>query len=187
MDLHWDADRLLFSQSDRTNWKLWEIRIDGTHVRQVSRMPDDVDCFDACCLPNGQIVFGSIASWQGVPWRDDEARVANLYVMNADGSRVRQLCFDQNHDLHPCVLSDGQVLYHRGDSAGIDHLFRRLLMAMNPDGAGQHAVYGSNSRLAHSLCFPQPLPLSDRHFLVACRPTRRWWSRPSTRRARPCN
>ncbi len=104
MDLHWDANRLLFTQSDATNWKLWEVHTDGTALRQVSQMPDDVDGFDACCLPDGRIVFGSTASYQGVPCRNGEKRVANLYVMNADGSGVRQLCFDQSHDLHPCVL-----------------------------------------------------------------------------------
>ncbi|MEN6334463.1 MAG: hypothetical protein ABFE01_09395 [Phycisphaerales bacterium] len=158
IDLHWNADRFLFTQSDAANWKLWEIRADGTGLRQVSHMPDDVDCFDACYLPEGRIVFGSTASWQGVPFSRGEKRVANLYAMNADGSGVRHLCFDQSHDLHPCVLSDGQVLYHRWESLGIDHTLRRLLMAMNPDGTGQHAVYGSNSQLANSLYFPRPLP-----------------------------
>jgi hypothetical protein len=158
IDLHWDADRLLFTQSDAANWKLWEIHTDGTGLRQVSQMPDDVDSFDACYLPDGRIIFGSTASWQAVPWSSDEKRVASLYVMNADGSGVRQLCFDQSHDLYPCVLADGQVLYHRWDSTGINHLFRRLLMAMNPDGTGQRAVYGSNSRLPNSLYFPKPLP-----------------------------
>ena len=40
---------------------------DGTGLRQVSQMPDDVDCFDACYLPDGRIVFGSTASYQAVP------------------------------------------------------------------------------------------------------------------------
>ena len=157
-DLHWDADRLLFTRSDRANWKLWEIRTDGTALRQVSQMPDDVDSFDACYLPDGRIVFGSTASYQAVPCWHGLKWVSNLYLMNADGSGVRQLCFDQDHDLHPCVLPDGQVLYHRWDYTGIGHVFLRQLMAMNPDGTGQHAVYGSNSWFPNSLYFPRPLP-----------------------------
>ncbi len=42
-DLHWDAERLLFTQSDATNWKVFELRTDGSGLRQVSVMPDDVD------------------------------------------------------------------------------------------------------------------------------------------------
>ncbi|HNS20846.1 MAG TPA: SUMF1/EgtB/PvdO family nonheme iron enzyme [Sedimentisphaerales bacterium] len=158
MDLHWDADRLLFTQSDAAKWKLWEIRVDGTGLRQVSRMPDDVDSFDACYLPSGQIVFGSTASYQAVPFGDGVNPVASLYVMDADGSGVRQLCFDQDHDLHPCVLANGQVLYSRWDRAGVNHLFLRLLMAMNPDGTAQRAVYGGNSWFPNALFFPRPLP-----------------------------
>jgi len=161
MDLHWDADRLLFTQSDRTNWKLWEIRAEGTGLRQVSQMPDDVDSFDACYLPDGRIVFGSTASYQAVPCWHGLKWVSNLYLMNADGSGVRQLCFDQDHDLHPCVLPNGQVLYHRWDYTGISHIFLRQLMVMNPDGTNQHAIYGSNSWFPNSLYFPQPLPGSS--------------------------
>ena len=158
MDLHWDAERLLFTQSNETNWKVWEIRSDGSGLRQVSRMPDDVDSFDACYLPDGRIVFGSTASYQAVPCWHGQKLVTNLYLMNANGSGVRQLCFDQDHNFHPCVLPDGQVLFHRWDYTGISHIFLRQLMVMNPDGSGQRAVYGSNSWFPNSLYFPQPLP-----------------------------
>ncbi len=165
IDLHWDADRLLFSQSDAINWKLLEIHVDGTGLHQVSRMPDDVDSLDACYLPDGRIVFGSTASYQAVPCGDGRNRVSNLYVMDADGCDVRQLCFDQDHNLHPCVLANGQVLYARWDHAGINHVFQRPLMAMNPDGTAQRAIYGINSWFPNSLYFPQPLPGSSRELV----------------------
>jgi formylglycine-generating enzyme required for sulfatase activity len=121
-------------------------------------MPDDVDSFDACYLPNGKIVFGSTASFQSVPCWHGLKKVSNLYLMQADGSGVRQVCFDQDHDLHPTVLPTGQVLYHRWDYTGINHIFLRELMLMNPDGTGQRALYGSGSWYPNALYFPQPLP-----------------------------
>ena len=165
LDLHWDADRLLFTQSDATHWKVWEMGIDGSGLRQVSAMPEDVDSFDACYLPDGRIVFGCTASYQSVPCWHGQRRVANLYLMDADGSAVRQLCFDQDHDLHPSVLPNGQVLFHRWDYTGINHIFLRQLMVMHPDGTGQRAVYGSNSWFPNSLYFPRALPGQD-HRLI---------------------
>jgi len=158
VDLHWNADRLLFTQSDEQNWKLREIRPDGSGLRQVSQNPDDVDCFDPCYLPDGRIIFGSTASYQSVPCWHGLKRVSNLYLMNADGTGVRQLCFDQDHDFHPSVLDNGQVLYHRWDYTGINHIFMRQLMVMNPDGTGQHAIYGSNSWFPNALYFPRGIP-----------------------------
>jgi len=122
------------------------------------RAPADVDCFDPCYLPDGGIVFASTACVQAVPCWHGQKRVANLYRMDADGSGMRRLCFDQDHDFHPCVLPTGQVLYHRWDYTGINHIFLRLLMVMNPDGTGQKAVYGSNSWYPNGLYFPRPLP-----------------------------
>jgi formylglycine-generating enzyme required for sulfatase activity len=164
MDLAWDARRLLFAQGNRTNWAIHELSLPSAEgdakpsVRQVSRMPDDVDAFDPCLLPDGRIVFGSTASYQSVPCWHGARRAANLYLMNADGSGVRQLCFDQDHDFHPVVRSDGQVLFHRWDYTGINHIFLRQLMAMNPDGTGQRAVYGSNSWFPNALYFPREIP-----------------------------
>ena len=78
--------------------------------------------------------------------------------MNADGSGVRQLCYDQDHDLHPAVLASGQVIYSRWDYTGIMHIYLRPLMVMNPDGSAQRAVYGSNSYYPNALYFPQGIP-----------------------------
>ncbi|MBD3265507.1 SUMF1/EgtB/PvdO family nonheme iron enzyme [bacterium] len=158
MDLHWDADRLLFTQSDKTNWKLWEMQPDGGDLRQVSKMPDDVDAMDACYLPDGRIAFGSTAAYQSVPCWHGQKWVSNLYVMNADGSGVRQLCYDQDHDYHPSVLDNGQIIYTRWDYTGISHIFFRQLMVMNPDGTGQRAVYGSNSWYPNSLFHARQIP-----------------------------
>ncbi|NQV34288.1 MAG: SUMF1/EgtB/PvdO family nonheme iron enzyme, partial [Phycisphaeraceae bacterium] len=84
--------------------------------------------------------------------------MSNLYVMNGDGSGVRQVCFDQDHDYHPTILNNGQVLYQRWDYTGICHIFLRQLMVMNPDGTKQRAIYGSNSWYPNSLFFPKALP-----------------------------
>lgn len=158
MDLNWDGRRFLFTQSDADNWKIWEMRADGSGLRQVTRMPADVDCMDPCYLPDGRIMFGSTASYQSVPCWHGLKWVSNLYVMEADGTGVRQVCFDQDHDLHPVVLPNGQVMYSRWDYTGINHIYLRMLMVMNPDGTGQRAVYGSNSWYPNALYFPRALP-----------------------------
>lgn len=158
VDLHWDAKHLLFSQSDKDDWDVWEIKLDGSNLRQVSHTPNDVDCFDACYTPEGKIVFGSTASYQSVPCWHGQRHVSNLYVMNADGKEMRQLCFDQDHNFHPSVMPDGQILYHRWDYTGINHIFFRQLMLMRPDGTGQRAIYGSNSWFPNSLYFPRGIP-----------------------------
>ena len=159
VDLHFSGSRLLFAQSDATNWKIFEVKPDGTGLRQVSRMPDDVDAFDPCYVPDGRIIFGSDASYQAVPcWSGLPHRVANLYSMDADGGHVRQLCFDQDHDLYPTVRNDGQIMFTRWDYTGIRHEYLRILMTMNPDGTGQRALYGSNSWWPNALYFARPIP-----------------------------
>jgi formylglycine-generating enzyme required for sulfatase activity len=158
VDLHWDGERMLFTRSDRTSWKLWEMRLDGSALRQVSQTPDDVDCFDGCYLPDGGVVFASTASYQSVPCWHGQMPAGHLYRMNADGSSMRQLCFDQDIDAHPVVLGNGQIMFNRWDYTGINHIFLRQLMVMNPDGTGQRSVYGSNSWFPNSLFFFRPLP-----------------------------
>ena len=159
IDLHFDADRLLFTMPRRKSWQIFEIKVDGSGLRQVSRgRHPDVDNFDACYLPDGRIVFASTASFHAVPCWHGKERACSIYLMNADGTSVRQLCFDQDLDLHPAVLPSGQVVYSRWDYAGPMHIYLRPLMVMNPDGTGQRALYGSNSYWPNALYFPRGIP-----------------------------
>ena len=158
MDLDFDGERLLFTMSGRDSWEIFEIGADGGGLRQVSRRQEGVDNFDACYLPDGRIVFVSTASFTGVPCWHGKERACNVYLMNADGTGVRQLCFDQDLDLHPSVLPTGQVIFSRWDYTGIMHIYLRPLMVMNPDGTGQRAVYGSNSYWPNSLYYPRGIP-----------------------------
>ena len=158
IDLHFDADRLLFAMPNGRTWQIHEIRPDGTGLRQVSREQPDVDNFDACYLPDGRIVFASTASYHAVPCWHGKERACSIYRMDADGTNVRQLCFDQDLDLHPSVLPDGQVIFSRWDYTGPMHIYLRPLMVMNPDGTGQRATYGSNSYFPNALYFPRGIP-----------------------------
>lgn len=160
INLHWNAQKFLFTQSNETNYRIFELNIDGTGLLQVSHTPDDVDCFDPCYLPDGRIIVNSNAPYQSVPcWHGTEEKfVSNLYVMDADGANMRRLTFDQDHDFHPCVRHNGQVVYSRWDYTGINRIFLRPVMSMNPDGTGQKAIYGSNSWFPNGLYYPKELP-----------------------------
>ena len=160
VDLHFDADRLLFSSiGSHGRWQVFDIRADGTGLRQVTRGQEpDVDSYDACYLPDGDIIFGSTASFTGVPCVYGSSHVAMLYRMKSDGSGVRQLCFEQDHDWHPAMLNNGRVLYTRWEYTDTPHSQTRLLMHMNPDGTGQMEYYGSNSQWPNSIFYARPIP-----------------------------
>ncbi|HQL94890.1 MAG TPA: SUMF1/EgtB/PvdO family nonheme iron enzyme [Candidatus Hydrogenedentes bacterium] len=160
VDLHYDGDRLLFSMpGTHGRSQIWEIRTDGSGLRQVTPGDEpDVDNYDACYLPDGRIVYASTACYQGVPCVAGSDSVANLCIMNADGSGVRQLCFDQDHDWSPAVLNNGRVLYTRWEYADLPHSNSRMLFHMNPDGTDQVEYYGSNSYWPTSVMYARPLP-----------------------------
>jgi len=167
VDLHFNADKMLFSSIGSHNrWQIFEIRTDGTGLRQVTPGDqDDVDNYDACYLPDGRIIFSSTASMVAVPCVNGSTRVANFYLMNADGTNIRQLCFDQEHNWCPTVLGNGRVLYLRWEYTDTPHSHDRVLFSMNPDGTGQMEYYGSNSYWPNSLFYARPIPGHPRQFV----------------------
>ena len=160
VDLHFDADRMLFSMlGSHDRWQIFELGADGTGLRQVTPgLDDDVDNYDACYLPDGRIIFDSTSVFQGIPCVTGSDRVANLFVMDASGENVRRLCFDQDHDWCPTVLNNGRVMYTRWEYSDTPHYFTRVLFHMNPDGTGQMEHYGSNSFWPNSLFYARPIP-----------------------------
>jgi formylglycine-generating enzyme required for sulfatase activity len=173
--LHFDADKLMFTmpvQKSNTveqangkkqtklgplQWHIWEILADGSGLRQVTPNEDDIDHYDSCYLPDGRIVFDSTAGFQGVPCVGGGNDVGNFYLMDTNG-HMRMLCYDQEHNWCPRILNDGRILYSRWEYTDTPHYFTRLLFAMNPDGTGQAAVYGSNSHWPNGVFYARPIP-----------------------------
>ena len=183
VDLNWDADRLLFSSvGTNGHWQVFELKLasparssgresaqssfsenqsrltSAATVRQLTGEQPDVDSYDACHLPDGRIIFTSTACFIGVPCVYGSSHVANLYLMDADGRNIRQLCFDQEHDWCPTVLNNGRVLYTRWEYADTPHSNTRLLFHMNPDGTEQMEFLGSNSYWPNSFFYARPVP-----------------------------
>ena len=161
VDLDFDASRMMFSMSAGNVWRLWEIKADGSGLRQLTPDLPQVDNFDGCYLPDGKILFNSTMNFHGVPCVGGRDHVANLCRMDADGKNVRMLTFDQDQNWYPRVLNDGRVIYTRWEYSDTPHYHTRLLMSMNPDGTGQLAMYGSNSYWPNSIFYARPVPGSS--------------------------
>jgi len=160
VELHFDAAKMIFSMPNpKGHWQIYELGVDGSGLRQVSTDdPVDSDNYDPCYLPDGRIIFCSSRCFHGVPCVGGGDKVANLFIMDADGKNVRQLTFDQDHDWCPTVLNNGRVLYTRWEYSDTPHYFTRLLFTMNPDGTNQAAYYHSNSYWPNSTFYTRPIP-----------------------------
>ena len=168
LKLHFDADRLLFSSvGSHERWQIFEIGIDGSRLRQVTRGADsDIDNYDSCYLADDRVLFASSACFQSVPCERRCDEVANFCVMNADGSDVRRLCFDQDHNFYPSMMADGRILYTRWEYTDIAHAFTGRLMTMNPDGTGQRAHYASGSFWPNRIFYAHPIPECPTKFVA---------------------
>lgn len=159
VDLHWDAEKMLISKKgDNNRYEVFELGVDGAGPRQVTPSEPDVDNYDACYLPDERIIYGSTGCFQGVPCVGGGNQVANLQIMNPDGTGIRRLCFDQDHNWCPTVMNDGRVMFTRWEYSDTPHYFTRVVMRMNPDGTGQKALYGSNSLWPNSTFYARPIP-----------------------------
>jgi len=159
LELHYDAEKILFSMpNDRRVWQVCEIDAHGRGFRQVTPEPyPDIHNYDACYLPNGEMVFISTAALQGVPC-NASVNTAMAYKMDADGKNVTQLCFDQDQNYCPTVTNDGRAMYLRWEYTDIPHVWGRYLFTMNPDGTGQREFYGSGDYWPNGIFYARPIP-----------------------------
>ncbi|MBC8871342.1 MAG: SUMF1/EgtB/PvdO family nonheme iron enzyme [Planctomycetes bacterium] len=159
VDLHFDADRMLFSMpGSNGRWQVFEMGADGSGLHELPLIHEpDVDNYDACYLSDGRILFTSTAPFVGVPCVYGGSHVTNAYLLDHDGS-IRQLTVDQEHNWCPTVLNNGRILYLRWEYSDLPHSNSRILFHMNPDGTGQMEYYGSNSFFVNSFFYARPVP-----------------------------
>ncbi len=160
VDLHFDGGRMLFSMPGKHGrWQVFEIGADGAGLRQLHLIDEpDVDNYDACYLPDDNIIFCSTAPFIGVPCVTGSSHVCHLYRWQCDSGRIRRLTFEQDHDWCPTVLNNGRVMYLRWEYSDIPHFVSRILFHMNPDGTEQMEYYGSNSYWPNSMFYARPVP-----------------------------
>ncbi len=171
------------------SWRLYEYIIASNDLHAVidpANDPDPLTVNDVSphFLPDGRIVFTSTRQKQsqgilldeGKPQfsAQDEARQEPafvLHVINADGTGLHQISFNQSHDRDATVLANGRVLWSRWDNAlGKDAM---SLYTANPDGTDLQLYYGANSHMTGTnntaVEFVHPKQMQDGRILTIAR------------------
>jgi hypothetical protein len=181
ISLSFDASKVVFDfrQDPRAGFRIWEVQVDGTGLRQISFPPDDeaekvarwgkpwhTDDVHPCYLPDGDIIFSSTRCEHTILCGGSAALVApGLHRMDGDGRNVRQLTNSPVSEFCPVVLDDGRVMYHRWEYVDKGARVCKTIWSMNPDGTRSQELYGLADDTTTVYMYPQPIPGSD-HRLV---------------------
>lgn len=181
ISLSFDATRILFDMRPNpdSGFRIWEVKTDGTGLRQVSFPPADeaekvarwapgwhTDDIHPCYLQDGSIIFSSTRGEHTVLCGGSSHLVApGLHRMAADGSHVEPLTNSPVSEFCPVVLADGRVMYHRWEYIDKGARVSKTIWTMNPDGTRPEEVYGVADDSTTIYMYPQPLPGTD-HRLV---------------------
>jgi hypothetical protein len=184
LDVNFDGSKVVFAmraqfiegadEEDQPTWNIWEFHDIAPHY-----------------LPDGRIVFSSTRQRQSrailldenkpqyaAQDEDDNEPAFVLHVMDADGTNIHQISFNQSHDLDPAVLPNGRIVYTRWEHHIDDNEFD--LYSVNPDGTGLELLYGANSHATGTvdpitnqpsvIQFMSPRPMQDGRTLAVVRP-----------------
>ena len=198
VEIDFDGSRLLFAmrvpfdpnvdEEDLPTWNIWQYTFETAELKRVISTDLSAEIghdIGPKYLPDGRIVFSSTRQTQsqavlldenkgGFPAQDedDNEHAFNLHVMDADGNNVRQISFNQSHDLDPSVLANGQVVFSRWDNNGRNNAVN--LYRMNPDGSSLELLYGQQSHdtgtSGSTIQFMQPRQVDDGRIMVLARP-----------------
>ena len=181
ISLSFDARKVIFDfrESPAAGFRIWEVKTDGTGLRQVSFPPQDeaeraarwnkawhTDDIHPCYLPDGKIIFSSTRCEHTILCGGSGSLVApGLHRMDADGSHVEQLTRSPVSELCPLVLDDGRVMYHRWEYVDRGARVAKTIWAMNPDGGRPQELFGLADDDTTIYMYPQPLPGSNHRFV----------------------
>ena len=199
VEIDYDGSRLLFAmrtpfemgvdeEDQVATWNIWQYTFETAELIRV--IPDNLTAETGHdimpkYLPDGRIIFSSTRQTQSQALLLDENKGAfsamdedenefafNLHVMNDDGSGLKQVTFNQSHDLDPSVMADGKIVFSRWDhnqSNDAVNLYR-----MNPDGSQLEMFYGQWSHdtgtNGSTIQFMQPRDTESGEILVLARP-----------------
>ena len=161
--VHYDGKTILFSYrpAGSGTFHLYTINADGSGLRQLTS--GEYDDFEPTWLPDGDIVFVSTRCRRWVNcWM---TQVATLYRMKPDGTGIRMISANTEHDNTPWVLPDGRILYMRWEYVDRRQVTFHHLWTMNPDGT-QHQIYQGNTYPGSVYIDAKPIPGSEDVVLI---------------------
>ncbi|MHC4638562.1 MAG: HzsA-related protein, partial [Planctomycetota bacterium] len=181
ISLSFDARKVIFDfrQNPESGFRIWQVNIDGTSLRQISVEPPDeaqkiarwgktwhTDDIHPCYLPEGKIIFSSTRCEHTVLCGGSAALVAPvLHRMDVDGSNIEQLNKSPVSEFCPVVLDDGRVMYHRWEYIDKGARVGKTIWSMNPDGTRPQELYGVSDDTTTVYMYPQSIP-GNSHRLV---------------------
>ncbi len=157
--VRYDAEKILFSyrKGGEPYYHLYEIGCDGTGLVQLTDGPyDDIE---PTYLPDGGIMFCSGRAKRFVNCY--RTPVATLYRCDADGSSLRMVSTNIEHDNTPWPLPDGRVVYMRWEYVDRSQFCFHHLWTTNPDGTGQMVFFG-NQFPDTAMLDAKPIPGTNR-------------------------
>lgn len=204
LDVNFDGSKVLFAmrarfienadEEDQPTWNIWEYDAKEKTLERIiesDTTEDEGHDIMPHYLPDGRIVFSSTRQQQSgailldenkpqyaAQDEDDNEPAFVLHVMDADGTNIHQISFNQSHDLDPAVLPNGRIVYTRWEHHVDDNQFD--LYSVNPDGSDLQLLYGANSHasgtidpatgLPSIIQFTNPRPMQDGRTLALIRP-----------------
>jgi Hydrazine synthase alpha subunit middle domain len=179
---------LAIDDENQPTWNIWEYEIATDNLRRVIASDLSAEIGHDLAphyLPDGRIIFSSTRQLrssavlldEGKPQfaaqdedRNEDAFV--LHVMNADGTGIEQVSYNQSHDIDATVSASGQVIFSRWDNAAANNAIN--LYRMNPDGSNLEMLYGQNSHNTgtngQTVQFLKPRELADGRVMALVRP-----------------
>jgi len=164
--LSWDARKMVFAFGNGSDswdggqsYHVYQADADGAGLRQITTGPKN-DC-EPFYLPDGRIGFTSDRSEHFVMCGADR-HAPNLFVMNADGSDVRQLSFNMYNDFTPSVLSDGRILFGRWEYNERSVTAPHKPFTVRPDGTMVAPYYGNATIRPNVVMFARQVPDSTK-------------------------
>ncbi|MGH1486820.1 MAG: hypothetical protein ACRBCI_11410 [Cellvibrionaceae bacterium] len=155
---------------DEPTWNLWEYDVISNTLEPVIKVSDNAERghdIGPAYLPDGRIVFSStrqvrsrailLSELSGGGYaattadRDGDNlsdEIFNLHIIDpindANGNRIEQITFGQDHELQPTVLSDGRIAYLRHNTS--DNRDNITLYTINIDGSNARLLYGYHNQ-----------------------------------------
>ncbi|MBP5509284.1 MAG: PD40 domain-containing protein [Kiritimatiellae bacterium] len=161
--VHYDGRTIVFSYrpGDQERYHLFTINADGTGLKQLTF--GEYDDIEPAWLPDGDIIFVSARARRWVNcWL---TQVATIYRMKPDGSGIRMLSANIEHDNTPWPLPDGRIAYMRWEYVDRRQVTYHHLWTMNPDGT-QHQILQGNTYPGSVYIDAKPIPGSEDIVLI---------------------